>query len=290
MALRRPFFLFASLAALIVGCGPSGTALPTSPANPNRTTVSVTAAGSTTVLPILSGFVPTITLPQGTVPTATTATFTTTLQSPVGAPVLQTFERQAKAASASSALLFVQLQFSSGVTLNSQLGFSFTIPSNVDATAGPFYIAFYDPSGTASWQYATEGPGVVSDRTVRFTAAPKSIVFNANTTYVYAFYQLKGPLATPVLGAAPGSVSFTAPNQSATITVTGVSGSTVSAASSSTASAAVSPASATLVNGSATFTVTSGTTGGAPTLTFTDNLGRTATTSVSVTITGGTVH
>ena len=311
--MRRPRYVLQFAAVLVTAafaaCG--GGSVDYTPIGPAATQSGSTSTTGTTSLPPASsgGVTAAVVLP----PASGSASITETVSHTgfPGTPALssarraQSDSRTPQAAAAPTAVLYLEFVSSTSVTLNGTPGVTFTLPSIT--TGQQYFLASYGPSG---WTYPVEGPGTVSGSTVSFPIGNgTAVTLSPTAPAIVALYTAGGPGISPALLTFdvnnPSTASFTVtePGDTAAFTaaiacvtpspsptpsglVAGVARLPETVQPTPSPSPTASPfvaqlgaTSATPVNGSATFAVTSGNELGTCSVTVTD--------SQSFTVVGG---
>jgi len=299
--MRRPRYVIQCAAVLvtaaIAACG--GGSVDYTPLGPAATQSASTSTTGTTSLPPASsgGITAAVVLP----PASGAATVTETVSHTTfnGTPALslarraQSGSRSPQAVAPPFPVLYLEFVSSTSVTLTGSPGVTFTLPSI--ASGQQYFLAAYGPNG---WTYPVEGPGTVSGSTVTFpigTGTPLTI--SPTAPAIVALYTAGGPGISPALLTFdvnnPSTASFTVtePGDTAAFTAAIVCATpspsptptqlpagiartpqTVQASPTPTPFVAqLGASSATPVNGSATFAVTSGNQLGSCSVTVTDS-------------------
>jgi len=198
--------LYAFAALWLAACGGGGSSsgsvpspAPTTP-NPQGTlTATLPTGGGTLTLPGAGGYSASMLL-TASAPAGVTATIVTQTTLPPQVPPLMRFlngRRHFALPTEDNTLLFaVTMSLSAATTMDGFPGFTFMLPSDV-SNAGPFWLAYYDPSNQAAGWQAVLGPGTVSGQTVTLLGSNSQFGFAAHTTYVFALYVPGPPTPSP---------------------------------------------------------------------------------------------
>jgi hypothetical protein len=244
LSIRNGPMALSLLAALIFSAcsgGSGGVASSGVPQGPPSSFFSTTATrtyrlGSATGsydLPPLGGFSGSLAVPATTVPADTRLELTSSLQAPVGAPVLDDAGRSPQATGTLNIYFYTTIYLSNTVTFPTLPGFSVTLPMSVNSTGLQFFYAISDPkpANSAKAQFRTEGPAATSGQTVTFAPTTTSLTLKANQAYTIAFYAVSAiakPSSTPrgkiyVANSGDNTVTtYAADGTPATPTITGL--------------------------------------------------------------------
>lgn len=222
------------VAAVLTGCGGSGSAPPTqnsvptpSPSpSPASSSTKVVTTGSTaqtaTFTTIGGGYTGSVTLPPSA--TATSVTLTLSLSQPFGTPSVTSVRRMPESlGSHPSAVAFISVTASAGVTFLAGPALNFTL-AETPAAGTVFAVGIYDPTAPASqWQFYA-GSASASGNTASFTSTA-GLTFKAGVAYTFVLYS-SSALPTPSPFPSPGAISLSlagnAFGNSAVVTIDGV--------------------------------------------------------------------
>jgi len=269
--------------------------------------LAVSAASTTQVVNEIDLDADGITLPAGT--TVTTSATNGTLP---GIPAPTSRQRAIAALrgalgdAAETHIETIGVTFSQTVTLQARPTFALTFATDF-LIAANYYLEEYD-TGDASlgWTNPFEGPATINGSALLFNDASNAFEFEANATYYFNLYAVSvnstptpvpapspspttAPVASPspapgVIAVTPAGFSFTAPQQTQTLSVaeSGYSGAfTATVANTSIATI--------VASGPRTFVVTAGATPGISSVNVSDDRGQTVSVPFTLTITTGTI-
>jgi hypothetical protein len=216
--------IFLAVAA-IAGCaggstpGPA-TSVTASPGSSIATLVAIPSTPGNVALAAVAGYSPGFAVGSGA-PTGLTASTTTSVTAPPGAPTLSVARKAQSATSPIAPFLFVTASFSANVPAGViasellQIGTSLAIPANVN-----YFCAVTDL--TAGSQTTTFGPALPVNAIVTISngTATSAPAFIADHTYLFEFYTLPIPTATPTPSPTPTASGSASPTPTPTATST----------------------------------------------------------------------
>lgn len=204
LPLAALLFAFAAIAVTIEGCG-GGTTGPV-PSNKfssaSSASVNVGNSPASVSLSESSGYGANVGFP-GTSDGSTGSialNITKTLPSGVSTPA--SIKRKPKAIGATvTPLVYIVATASANLTFNSSPSFTFGLPAGTTLAAGSSaYVAFWDPSQSASGWVTLLGPVTVSGNTITFPAESGVLSLKAGTQYVFALFTTSQSVAATLSG------------------------------------------------------------------------------------------
>ena len=219
-----------------------------------------TPAAVSVAIPAAAGISGAIALPAASIPPNESLSVTTSTTAITGVPALDA-RRHAMDRSANSVVLYFQgVMFSQAVTFPSYPALTLALPTQYNASAGSYRLAFYNGS-TWTAPFGSAGTPLSSSQ-LQFTAVSGPVTFAANTLYVFALYYEPTPAtpapnptatATPTPSPSPSPTASPTPSPSPAATATPTSSPTAMPTATPTPSPTPTPAPAAVDHSSLTF-------------------------------------
>jgi hypothetical protein len=287
-------------------------------------TLTLPAAGSALPVPAPTGYALAMTMPSTlNAPAGTTMRTTAAVAAPTNVPVLASLGRAAQTVrsplSGSTTYMYVAFTPSANITASGTTTATYSFPGIV--AGQQYFIAVYDASNSAGWQYQVVGPGVVNAAATQVTFTTNlGVTLVAGGLYAFTVYTPASivtpspsptptappptptptptappptptptPTAKPVLVASPAAVNFgatTDPAQTVTVTEAGYTGAFSQSNTCGSGSTAIAVVTATTgAPGSQAYKVAPGTTAGVCTMTVSDGSGNSVAVPITLTTT-----